>query len=135
MPETATEKALCEQCGVETRENTQFCYNCGTHINGDVDETPADTVPETNGDPPDVSSETRSALDDLTAKLDAQLTEEPDKLAQAAQQRRRARVIRHQPKEYVWEPVEESSGGLILLVSLLIALLAVVIVYLTVYWK
>lgn len=32
MAETTLEKATCESCGVDVRENTLFCYNCGTRV-------------------------------------------------------------------------------------------------------
>ncbi|MGB4990961.1 MAG: zinc-ribbon domain-containing protein, partial [Pyrinomonadaceae bacterium] len=35
MTEAILEKAVCEQCGVAVRENTLFCYNCGSSVSND----------------------------------------------------------------------------------------------------
>ncbi len=32
MPGTLVEKAACETCGTEVRENSTFCYNCGESV-------------------------------------------------------------------------------------------------------
>lgn len=34
MPKAILEKELCSTCGVDVREGSQFCYNCGEAIDG-----------------------------------------------------------------------------------------------------
>jgi predicted amidophosphoribosyltransferase len=129
MVETV-EKEVCRECGVDVRENTTFCYNCGSR----VAELPAATVPESNGSEPEVDAETRAALDDLAEKF--KIDEEADnRLAKAAAERKKARLSQRRSNEYTWAPVEDRSSGLILLVALLITVITAVIVFLTVVWR
>ena len=32
MAEAVAEQTICEKCGVEVREGSAFCYNCGSHV-------------------------------------------------------------------------------------------------------
>ncbi|MEO7538719.1 MAG: zinc ribbon domain-containing protein [Pyrinomonadaceae bacterium] len=134
MAETIVEKGICEKCGVETRENTHFCYNCGIDL---TDDGTADVVllSDNNGSVDSPNPESQKALEELAAKLDANNEVDADKLAQAAEQRRKARITRRQPRQFGWEPADESSGMRVLAVALLVAIAAVIIVYLTVYWR
>ncbi len=99
------------------------------HSEGSVPEDAAD-----NGAAA-VDDEKKAALDDLAARFKIDEAPTDDKLAQAADERRRARAIRRKPKQYVWEPGDDSSNGFILLLSVLIFVLAAAAVLLTVYWK
>lgn len=128
MAETTLEKATCENCGADVRENTQFCYNCGKNFDA------AATV--TNGTEPAVmSDETRTALDDLAAKFKIDETGSGEKLALAAAERKKARVAPKKPKEVVWEVDNTRSSLFIFCVSLLIFVIVATVVFVTVYWK
>ena len=134
MAETTVEKGICEKCGVETRENTQFCYNCGIDL---TDDGTGGQVArsEKNGFADSASPESQKALEELAARLDSGGEVDSDKLAQAAEERKKARVKRRQPRQFVWEPADDSSGIRVLAVASLVAVAAVIIVYLTVYWR
>lgn len=126
MAETALEKATCTKCGVDVREGTSFCYNCGNAV--------TEQVPSANGGG-DASS---AALAELAAKLDIEKeneTADDGKMARAAEERRKARVSKRKPKEFVWQPVEESAGLRSLLLAILVAVIAAAMVLMTVYWK
>lgn len=127
MPEAILEKETCENCGVEVRENTLFCYNCGSRV--------ADDATVSNGSGSNVDAETQAALDDLAARFKIDETADDDKLAKAAAERRKARVSQRKPKEFVWEPVDESSSRFVMLLAILITVIAAVVVFLTVVWK
>jgi ethanolamine utilization protein EutM len=76
-------KAICAKCGVAVRENTSFCYNCGSPV-VKVQGKPATAV---NGATVETSAETKAALDDLAKKF--AIDEEADeKLAKAAAERK-----------------------------------------------
>ena len=128
MAETTVEKATCENCGADVREGTSFCYNCGTPV---AEIETAET--SANGTAPEVSTEAQAALDDLADRLKVPEVTDEDKLAQAAAERRRARV-RARRNEVVWEPAE-GSGTLFVAVTLFISVATLVVVLLAVYWK
>lgn len=136
MAEAKVVEAVCEKCGADVRENTAFCYNCGTPVvetEPIVDEPDEILIEESNGDYP-AEDATKSALDDLAERL--KLDEEADdKLAKAAAERKKARVKQRKPKEFTWESSEDSSGGLLVVVALLISLVAGIVVFLTVFWR
>ena len=128
MAEAVLDKATCERCGADVRENTLFCYNCGNSF--------AEALKQTNGAVPnDMSDETKSALDDLAARFKIEEPESSDKLALAAAQRKKARVTPKRKKDEVWEGTEGRSGSVFLVISFLIFLMVVAVVFITVYWK
>jgi hypothetical protein len=146
MPNPTTEKEVCECCGVEARENTQFCYNCGTpKVNTEIVHEVAQTEHDPHGDPvgedqsipsngtPD--PEAKLALDELSDKLKPDQPGKEEKLGQAAEQRRKARVVRRQPKRYTWEPADDLSAVRLVIVSILVAVVAGVMVLITVFWR
>ena len=124
MAETIQEKAVCEKCGADVRENTSFCYNCGHSF--------SEATSQTNGV---MSDETRSALDDLAAKFKIDEPETADPLALAAAERKRARVAPKRQKDNVWQESEGRSSGAFFVISLMIFLLVAAVVFITVYWK
>lgn len=146
MPRTTIEKELCEKCGAETRENTQFCYNCGTalasperedaeteqHLSQDT-LIESDAPSTSNGTAP--ADETKTPLDELADRLAADKANEEEKLANAAEQRRKARVVRRQPKQYTWEPVTDLSAARVVIFSVLITIATLVVVLITIFWK
>jgi len=129
MAETTVEKATCENCGVDVRENTQFCYNCGKPV-ADIEID----VAASNGTAPAVSTEAQAALDDLAARFTPGEATDDDKLAQAAAERKRARV-RARRNEVVWEPADGATGRLFVLVTILIFVMTAAVVMIAVYWK
>lgn len=130
MPEATVENAVCAECGVDVRENTMFCYNCGSPVG----EIPTQPLIASNVVEPEVDDETQAALNELAEKL--KIDEDADnKLAKAAAERKKARINQRRSTEYTWEPTEESSTGLIILLAILITLIAAGIVFLTVLWR
>ena len=113
MVEAVLEQVVCEGCGVDVREGTLFCYNCGASIKGDEQERLADHKPETenNGHSPD----------------------EADKLAAAAIERKRSRVAHRKTAEYVWESTADEGAPLTLLIAVLITVFALLVVLMMVW--
>ena len=120
------EKEQCSKCGVDVRENTQFCYNCGSPVAGSE-------IEPTEAAETDVTPEAKAALDELAEKLSS--SDDSGKLAKAAAERKQARVSRKKTKEIVWEEEGNSSGTLIVLISLLIAAFTALVVYFTIFWR
>ncbi|HTH51537.1 MAG TPA: zinc ribbon domain-containing protein [Pyrinomonadaceae bacterium] len=125
MPEAVVDKEACSKCGAEVRENTAFCYACGNRV---ATEEPVNGKTE-------VDANTRAALDDLAEKLSSdEQPEAGDKLAKAAAERKKARVSQRKPKEFVWEPYDETPQGL-LLATAAAFIIAVFVVVVLVVWK
>jgi hypothetical protein len=123
MPDTI-EKAVCETCGVGTRENTLYCYNCGSKLEV--------TAPlETNGSVATVDDSSKAALDDLADKLSR---ESDDELAKAASERKKARVTQRKRLEYKWEP-RDDSPVLPLIFAGFVGFAVLIVVILLVVWK
>lgn len=131
MPKVKVKKNVCGDCGVDIREGTVFCYNCGSRVAGD------DAAAETNlnGGDKGVDAETQAALDDLAERLKIEDAPDDGQLARAAAQRRKARVTSRKPKEFTWEPADDSSDRIVFLPALLIAVIAAAVVAVTVLWK
>lgn len=128
MAETTLEKAVCEKCGVDVRENTSFCYNCGNSF--------ADAAAEANGaETLMMSDDARTALDDLAARFKADDDETADRIKLAAAERKKARVKPKRQKEEVWQAGDGRSGRAFFAISLVIFLIVAAVVFITLYWK
>ncbi|MBK9216222.1 MAG: hypothetical protein IPM59_11610 [Chloracidobacterium sp.] len=113
MTEAVLEKEKCDGCGVDVREGTLFCYNCGARVAG---------------------QEPEAALEDaITAANNGHLPGDTDKLATAANERKRARVAHRKMAEYFWVPTTGENALLTLILAVLIAVFALVVVLLMVW--
>ena len=131
MAEATIDKATCENCGAEVRDGTSFCYSCGKPVGEAVaNAEPADTA--SNGTAT-VSADAQAALDDLAERLKIEEAPADDPLAQAAAERKKARV-RGRRSEVVWD-AGDGGGKLFILVTLLIFVMTAVVVFVAVYWK
>lgn len=124
MVEAVAEKQVCEKCGVDVRENTAFCYNCGANI--------AESV--SNGAATETGDETKAALNDLAERFKID-EEEDDRLAKAAAERRKARVSNRKSLKYEWQPTDDSPDFLFVVLTIVIVLIAGLAVLLTAVWK
>ncbi len=135
MSRNVVEKVICEKCGVDVRENTLFCYNCGSPVN----EPEPDPVekPEVELEPADEKkSKAKAALDDLAKRIKIEPpTDEEKKLALAAAERKKARNMPRKPRDITWEPIEDAPDRILLLISVLVTVIAGAVVVMTVFWK
>lgn len=125
MREAAVEKAVCGKCGVDIRDDTLFCYNCGNR----VAPAPVSEPAKANGNANRAAAS--KALDDVSAKLNssgAALSARP-----RPSRSRRARVTG--TTRVVWEPTPAASGTGVLVGSLVVAFVTFVIVFFTIIWK
>ena len=125
MVEAVAEKQVCEECGVDVRENTAFCYNCGAGVGEGL---------ASNGAVAEKSDETKAALDDLAERFKID-EEEDDRLAKAAAERRKARVSNRKSIKYEWQPTDDSPNLLFIALTIVIAVVAALAVVLTAVWK
>jgi hypothetical protein len=130
MAETVVEKGVCPKCGAEVREGTAFCFACGGRI------SPLEASPESNGSAKVLDMKSKAALDDLAQKLKAdEAREEPEnKLAKAAEERKKARVTQRKTREFVWEPQNDTPIALLISVGVVL-IVAVLVVLITIVWK
>ncbi len=154
MPRSVIEKAICEKCGVDVRDNTLFCYNCGTRqadpemsggfeseirsFNDNADSEPVgkpDTrLEEATSD--GINPKAKAALDNLAERIRIEPPAIDDEaIALAAARRKKARGAKLKAREYVWEPVEGPPGRLMLIIVAVITILAALAIVVTVVWK
>lgn len=129
MTEAAIEKEKCSNCGVDVRENTVFCYNCGSPVLDTEGTEPSERKVALDPD-----ADQKAALDELAKKFRID-EEEDDRLAKAAAERRKLRVSNRKMVEYRWEPVDDSSGIWLMLLAIVVAAVAGIIVFLAVFWR
>ncbi|MFM9905418.1 MAG: zinc ribbon domain-containing protein [Pyrinomonadaceae bacterium] len=123
MPKATKKQEICEKCGVDVREGSTFCYNCGSGV---TDSALAE----------ESAMETAAAVGD---KRPVKINESPvnvsdskdEKLSLAADARRKARVSQRKTSEYTWEAATDTR--LALLIAILIFALAAATVFVTVY--
>ncbi len=132
MTAAEVKQKTCNNCGAEVRENTMFCYNCGSGVG----EAPVvEPEVETNGVATEADSETQAALADLAGRFKIEEVEDDGKLAKAASERRKARIKHRKPAEFVWEPAEDSANRVVVLLAILVAVIAAAAVFLTVFQR
>src|SRR5690242_1227298 len=109
MQGTVAENEVCGKCGAEVREGTTYCYKCGGRV---AAEEPDAT--DTNGVTPVLPAESKAALDHLAEKLKAEPAgkDPQEKLAKAAEDRKKARVTQRKGRDFVWEPRDDTPIGL-----------------------
>ncbi|HSI87948.1 MAG TPA: zinc ribbon domain-containing protein [Pyrinomonadaceae bacterium] len=122
MAGTAVSELECGKCGVEVREGSTFCYNCGEKVPSANGDSPAaatnasgglkmPAIPKPSDVPPPVPR-VESKADPLATKLDeAQLKPAPP--APPAKQRRRTPRPEPRMVEVVWEERQQSWGFII----------------------
>ncbi len=126
MTETAATATICNVCGVDVRDGSQFCYNCGSSLAALKE---ADAVPSTG-------AETDSS--ELTKKGTALNASEPEKVVNAdrhnSETRRRPKRRTIAPKEVAWvEP--EGVGVRFLLITIVLAILTTTLLVLAFYFR
>jgi hypothetical protein len=141
MAETVLEKESCNFCGIDVRENTAFCYNCGKPVGENAPAAPATPVVE---DPIEKGIEmpigaldehiSDPGLKDLAERLKRE-EEDAAKLTEAANKRRKSRSQRSKVKGIVWEPVDDSDHKQPILFTALILVISALAVFLAVYIK
>ena len=127
MAKTIIEKPTCEKCGAEVRDGTTFCYSCGAQI-------AQNTVPIQVVEKEPVREQVvkEPIVQELVTPIKSEESDD-DKMAKAANERKKARVGLRKGKEYTWEPIDDSP--LAILAPLVVVLIALGVVFLMVFWK
>jgi uncharacterized Zn finger protein (UPF0148 family) len=140
MTDAVVEKQICEKCGVDRREGTAFCFNCGVKMDDAVKLEHAGPSALNGSGPTDAIEE--KAIDKPRTPISeddkgdaAREIAVGRKLSDAAKERRRARVVSKRSREYTWEAVDEPVNLTVVVSAMVIALLSFGIVVLMVWWK
>ena len=96
--------AQCPGCGVEVREGSEFCFNCGEKLDP--------VVETTNEDPPRVENGFRAVAPGATQK--------------GRERRRRPTPVSNEPIHVRWQH-DDDPGLRFLVLSLVLALIALVL--------
>lgn len=115
MPKTAVEEAVCDICGVEVRDGSLFCYNCGGSVS---------ILESIAPDPIPAPSEPIIARGDRQANGS---TYDPAKRRADRSGNRKVRAANRQPIEVVWEPTTGFSWPFVI-TSLVFVLISVAVI-------
>ena len=131
MPISAPDIDACANCGVDVRENTLFCYNCGSRLVAEV------VVEGASGDAVRISkAANEGVLDSLSQQLEIESKgSENERLARAAEKRRKSRLEMRRSNEFTWEATDDRSSFVYLAFAFTVAIIAAAIVFLIVIWK
>ena len=113
MPNAAVKTPVCDICGVETREGSDFCYNCGGSLKQAAAPVPAPAAPAV------VAPTNGSAIVDSKEQPRGAL--------------RRKKPVRG-PVEIVWEPRSGVSIGYII-GSIILIVIAIVLFAVSIFLK
>jgi hypothetical protein len=141
MPEVLVDERTCAACGVGVRPESQYCYNCGEEIDGEVSgadrpiERP-DLAAETEKPilMPTFESKDSAPVSRVSNTADGAKEKANEPLEPASSLRRRTRVMERKPLEIVWEP----AGGpnVVLIIStILLVIFAAVVITLALYYR
>ncbi len=140
MTESTVQADACSNCGVGTRDEAEFCYNCGTRIvqkDSDPEEEESSNLSDLNLPRHDPSGD-RIPMPDISIEAAEPIAEKPisvEKPMRTAASLRQDRG-RHlaKPKEVVW--VEREGPGLAFVISsLIIVIITAIILFGAVYLK
>jgi len=122
MPKTAVEETVCDICGVEVRDESLFCYNCGGSVS---------ILESIAPDPIPVPSEPIVARD---KKPTNGSTFDPAKRLADRIESRKVRASNRQPVEVVWEPRTGFSLPFVI-TSLVFVLITIVVILAAFYLR
>lgn len=127
MAETLVKNEICNTCGVDVRDGTLFCYNCGSSVTADVISSGKNKKPDENGKSEnglfaENISETEEPTvveDEITGEnnVGEVIVEEKPKLKSAASMRKRPKTIQRKRVEVVWEEPESAPSLWFILVA------------------
>jgi len=135
--EKVLEKRVCESCGADVREGTQFCYACGKLVAAPQDIAESDaptstdrkTAPLSADDLPSVKEKTGS-LKPLDPAFESSAPATDSKSKTAANERRQARLASKKPVTLEWQEPDNGVNILFVGVSLFFFILAGLVVVL-----
>ena len=144
MAETLVENRICKACGVEVRNDTFFCYNCGTSITADASSEKAEDNIGTDKTEKLLFLENISEAEKISVVENKKteetngseiIAEEKPKLKSAASMREKPKMIQRKRVEVVWEEPASAPNIWFILVAILLTGFAVGLWLLASYLK
>ncbi len=131
MAETLVKNKVCSACGVDVRQGSLFCYNCGSSVSADAaasEKNAGKKITENILFPENIADDKELTVvkEDKpgTQNNGKATTDEKPKLKSAASMRRKPKTIQRKRVEVVWEEPESVSNFWFILVALLLTLFA-----------
>ena len=131
MAETLVKNKVCSACGVDVRQGSLFCYNCGSNVTGDSaasEKNAEKTITENILLPDDIADDKKLTVvkeDKTGTQNNGKITADgKPKLKTAASMRRKPKTIQRKRVEVVWEEPESVSNFWFILVAVLLTLFA-----------
>ena len=121
MAEIVAESLICNACGADIRDESQFCYNCGETITDLTDRRLQHSAPELVR-PTENGSELQA------------VKTEPEKLRSAASLRKRQKIFNLSPAEYSWEK-RTGPSPVFVIAAILLTIFAGVLLFLALYLR
>lgn len=119
MAETVAETAVCDSCGVDVRDESVFCYNCGEKV---------------KSEPTTLEENYRELAADPDKETTPAASPERPPLRSAASLRKQRRASNRQPIEVSWEPPTRPPVGFFI-ASIGLAVGALVLLLLALYLR
>lgn len=160
MAKKNLKKPVCDACGVDVREGSLYCYNCGGAVAPESKQagaSPAKTAVSDAWFKDDIAVKNDRQTNKLEApktevvlplveeprsdspKLDAPIPKpgiyEEARLKSAASMRRKGKSIERKTVEVVWEKPESTPDARFILAALLMSLMVILIFFAAAYLK
>lgn len=115
MSQSIAEIEKCGACGVDVREGTQFCYNCGQQVVS-VD-----------------AGSDRLAEIEAAYETSAPAASDGNRVRAAADKRKKSRLAKQQSEEKAWSPPRDDSNSIYLIFGVVIFVVSALIVAFTMW--
>ena len=148
MAETIVENQICNACGVDVREGSLFCYNCGGAVASEIEVEKEDKKDKAsdvwlrenlveNGKNDQITNQSEEFI--TLEKVADKPIPKPEiqteaNLKSAAAMRRKSATFQKKQVEVVWEENDAPNASFIV-VALILSLFAVAVFFLAIYLK
>ena len=149
MAETIVENQICKACGIDVREGSLFCYNCGGAIASEIEVEKEDKKEKVsdvwlrenlveNGKNDQITNQSEEFI--TLEKVADKPIPKPDlqaeaNLKSAATMRRKSATFQKKQVEVVWEENADAPNASFIVVALILSLFAVAVIFLAIYLK
>ena len=136
MPDVLVGEKTCDRCGAEVREDTQFCYNCGSPVAPEAIPQPGSSGVKI-AKPTEMFSEKDPASPSLgvNGELSQPLPSSEPVLRSAASLRRKGKPPERKYVEVVWVPAGDRTNWVLVLSTIFFLIFTVIVVIEALYYR